>query len=270
MRRLISILIAVAFPVAACFAGDFEVKGSVGTLRGNITLPDGAETPCPTVIICHGLTGHQNEAQLLSIRDSLLKEGYAVVKFDFNGHGSSDGPFSGMTLDNELEDLSCIYDYVQSLPEVDPKRIAVCGHSQGGLEAGVFAGDNGVEKVKCVILLAPAACIHSMAVEGNLFGYDISENMPDSIKFWEGKYLSRLYAESARRMDVLARSSAYAGPVLILQGERDSKTLIRDAKRYCDYLPNASYIPLPGLSHCFPEDLALPAKLSTAFIKQNL
>lgn len=94
--------------------------------------------------------------------------------------------------------------------------------------------------------------------------------MPDSIKFWEGKYLSRLYAESARRMDGLARSSAYAGPVLILQGEKDSKTLIRDAKRYCDYLPNASYIPLPGLSHCFPEDLALPAKLSTAFIKQNL
>lgn len=270
MRRLISTLLAVASSVAACFAGDFEVKGSVGTLRGNITLPDGAETPCPTVIVCHGLTGHQNEAQLLSIRDSLLEEGYAVVKFDFNGHGISDGAFSGMTLDNELEDLNRIYDYVASLPEVDSKRIAVCGHSQGGLEAGVFAGDSGVEKVKCVILLAPAACIHSMAVNGDLFGYDISKSMPDSIAFWSGTHLGRPYADSAREMDVLGRTSAYTGPVLVLQGEYDSPELIRDAKRYCDYLPNASYVRLPGLSHCFPEDLTLPAKLSTAFIKKNL
>lgn len=270
MRRLISTLLAVAFSVAACFAGNFEVKGSVGALRGNITIPDGTETPCPAVIICHGLTGHQNEAHLLAIRDSLLKEGYAVVKFDFNGHGNSDGPFSGMTLDNELEDLGCIYDYVTALPEVDSKRIGVCGHSQGGLEAGVFAGDSGVEKVKCVILLAPAACIHSMALEGDLFGYDISATMPDSIAFWSGTHLGRTYADSAREMDVLGRTSAYSGPVLILQGERDGKALIRDAKRYCDYLSNVSYVPLPGLSHCFPEDLALPAKLSVAFIKENL
>ena len=171
-----------------------------------------------------------------------------------------------MTLFNELEDAHLIYDYVAALPWVDPKSISVAGHSQGGLEAGLLAGELGAGKVRKLLLLAPAACIHTMAEEGSLFGYETGDTLPDSLQFWGGRYLGKAYLQSALDCDVYGITARYEGPVRILQGMDDSPGLIRDAKRYLDYLPQAEFIPLEGLSHCYPEDLGTPARLGADFI----
>ncbi len=244
------------------------IEGSQGRLACTIERPD--KGPSPLVIICHGLTGHQNEPQLLALKDSLLSHGVATVRFDFNGHGNSDGAFSKMTVQNEIEDLDRVYSYVRGLDWVEKDRIGLAGHSQGGLVAGVYAGDKGARKIKCLILLAPAACIHSMALKGKLFGYDIGPDMPDSIKFWEGKMLGKAYADGARELDVYGRTSRYKGPVIVIQGLKDSKALQKDALLYCRYLKNIRYFGLDGISHVFPENRALPAHLAVEFTDENL
>lgn len=275
MKKNLFTLIAMAI-VVSCSA-DLEesheivnIQGSKGTLVGNVDRPAIKSDKCPVVIIYHGLTGYRSENHINAVADSLFAHGIAVVRFDFNGHGESEGEFVDMTLDNELLDARKVFEYVEGLDWVDKSRIAISGHSQGGLITGVLAGDLGADKVRCTVLMAPAACIHTMAISGNMFGIDASqEELPEYIEFWGGRHLGREYLRSACSMDVFGRSSAYKGPVLVLQGTKDSEELMADAARYPDYLENCEYKWLEGLTHCYPEDYALPAGLFTDFVLRN-
>lgn len=246
------------------------IDGAVGALVGNVDRPVVKSDKCPVAIIYHGLTGNRSEAHLLAVADSLYNEGVAVVRFDFNGHGESEGLFSNMDLNNELEDAKIIYDYVCSLPWADKKNIILSGHSQGGLIAGVAAADLGKDKVKSLILMAPAACIHNMCVEGSMFSHPFDvNNLPDSLEFWGGEFLGKSYLQSGIDMDVLERTSGYDGPVCILQGGSDSN-IIGEASKYPSYLKDCEYHEMEGLTHCFGEDLALPAKISAEFVRKQL
>jgi pimeloyl-ACP methyl ester carboxylesterase len=246
------------------------IDGSHGKLVGDVKRPAVQARKVPVVIICHGLTGWRAENHNMAVGDSLLAHGYATVCFDFNGHGESEGKFSDMTIENELEDLHCIYDYVAGLPWVDKKRIAVAGHSQGGFVAGVFAGDMGRKKVKCAVLLAPAACIHVDAVNNIFFDAPASyEDLADSAFYW-GRWFGKDYFRAAREIKVFERTGAYDGPVLIVQGDADMPNLLRDSRLYPNYIKDCKYVELPGLTHCFVENYALPASLSLEFIQQNL
>lgn len=247
-----------------------KIQGSKGALVGNVDRPAVKGDKCPVVIIYHGLTGNRSENHILAVADSLLSHGVAVVRFDFNGHGESEGEFVDMTLDNEVEDAEKVFEYVESLEWVDKSRIAISGHSQGGLVTGVLAGKLGSGKARCAVLMAPAACIHTMALSGNMFGYDVgSDDLPEYIEFWGGSHLGRQYLISAYNMDVFGRTSAYKGPTLVIQGTEDSAELMADAARYPDYLENCEFKWLEGLSHCFPENYALPANLFTEFVLKN-
>jgi len=274
MRKGLLIIAAFAC-LASCKAPMLEplnenvsIKGSVGNLVGDIYRPEVKGTTCPVAIIYHGLTGNRAEAHLEAAKDSILAHGIAVIRFDYNGHGDSEGLFSNMTLDNELEDSKLIYDYVSSLPWVDKSKIAIVGHSQGGLLAGVEAGDLGKDKIRCAVLMAPAACIHTMVLNGEMFGVDADINtMPDSIAFWNHQ-LGKKYVQSAIDMDVLGRTSAYDGPVCIIQGENDH-SIKPDAEKYPSVLKDCEYHGLEGLTHCFGEDLATPAKITAEFIEKE-
>lgn len=274
-RTFLACVAAVAL-VASCHPALEElhetpvINGAVGSLQGNVDRPAVEGKTCPVAIIAHGLTGHRSEAHLMALADSLYAHGIAVVRFDFNGHGESEGEFVNMTLDNEVQDLLKIYDYVASLPWVDNTRIALAGHSQGGLVSGVVAGDLGAEKVKCLLLLAPAACIHTMASSGSMFGQSFDAELPDYIEFWGGRHLGKNYLLSARDMDVFGRTAKYEGPAYVLQGTNDSPELIADAKKYPTVMPNCEYLPLYGLTHCFPEDLEFVGGVGSDFIISHL
>lgn len=275
MKKLSLILAAMFCISCAGSLGELHetvtIDGDHGKLIGNIDRPAINGEKAPVLIFYHGLTGHRSEMHINAVCDSVYAAGVAVVRFDFNGHGESEGDFSQMSLDNELAEAKLIYDYVASLPWVDTERICLSGHSQGGLITGVTAGDLGASKVRCAALLAPAACIHTMATEGHMFEYDVNlENMPDSILFWKGLYLGKDYIRSAIEMDVYGRTSAYEGPTLVVQGTNDMPELYRDSKRYPEFVKNCEYVEIEGLTHCFPEDYATPAILTRDFILKNI
>lgn len=61
-----------------------------------------------------------------------------VIRFDFDGHGKSDGNFSDMDVLRELLDAIEILKYVQKYSFITD--IYVLGHSQGGVVGGMLAG----------------------------------------------------------------------------------------------------------------------------------
>ena len=89
-------------------------------------------------IIFHGFTANRNTSLLKEITNSLRDENIASVRFDFNGHGDSDGKFENMTVLNEIEDANAILNYVKTDPHV--RNIYLVGHSQGGVVTSMLAG----------------------------------------------------------------------------------------------------------------------------------
>ena len=112
------------------------IQGDHGRLSAIIQKPSGTSRKrIPLVVICHGFTGNKEGALLNILADSLEAHGIASLRFDFNGHGQSEGRFEDMTVPNEIEDAQRVVAYAHSLPWVGP--VILAGHSQGGVVAAM-------------------------------------------------------------------------------------------------------------------------------------
>ena len=132
-------------------------------------------------IIFHGFTANRNTPLLKEIADELRDENIASVRFDFNGHGDSDGKFENMTVLNEIEDANAILNYVKTDPHV--RNIYLVGHSQGGVVASMLAGLY-PDIIKKVVLLAPAATLKTDALNGSTQGVKYNpDHIPDRLPF---------------------------------------------------------------------------------------
>ena len=90
----------------------------------------------PLVLMLRGFTGYKEEEHIVSLANSLAAAGIAALRFDAPGSGESEGSWAeDYRVTKYLDDISDVYEYaVQNLP-VDPLRIAIWGHSMGGLVA---------------------------------------------------------------------------------------------------------------------------------------
>lgn len=129
-------------------------------LAGTLTLPKG-QGRFPAVILISG-SGPQDRDEtvfghkpFLIIADYLTRQGIAVLRYDDRGVGSSTGDFSSATTQDFVEDALAAIGYLKTRSEIDPKRIGLIGHSEGGLVAPLAAirSDN----VAFIVLLAPPA-----------------------------------------------------------------------------------------------------------------
>ena len=289
MKRLF-IAFAAALVLAGCAASapetiEASIPGPVRTIPAQIQKP--ALRPgekAPFVVICHGLTGNLGEEHLTRLSDSLLVRGIGSVRFNFNGHGDDETNFVHHTISREVSEALAVFDYVSELEWVDESRMGIAGHSQGGVVAGITAGELGSERLACLALLAPAACIHTNIVSGTMFGLVIPSDelealskaaaedpaAPQGVPFWGGRTLGWDYIKDAMNLDMHALAARFTGPSIIVQGTADDPGLIADSKAYCDYMSDVQYVALKGLSHCYPEDYALAALTAAEFLAAHL
>lgn len=126
-------------------------------LAGTFTWPKDKNN-CPVVILITGsgpqdrneeLMGHK---PFLVLADQLSKNGIAVLRFDDRGVGESGGNFSSATTMDFATDVEAAYQYVLTRKEIDPKKIGLLGHSEGGLIAPMVASRN--PTINFVVMLA--------------------------------------------------------------------------------------------------------------------
>lgn len=219
-----------------------------GVLAANLFY-DG-RAPQDIYIIMHGFMSSMNFKFQKQIRELLEAYGHAVLLFDFDGHGKSEGRFQDMTVQTELEDARAVYAVAATWPWV--KRIHLIGHSQGGVVAGLLAGELGIEKVASLIQLAPAAVLHDDAIEGHIMNAKFNPaNLPEYVRVFFVKKVGRSYFEVAQKLDIYARSCSYAGPVCLIHGTEDDIVPYRYSERYQQLFPNAVLHLMQGENHMF-------------------
>jgi dipeptidyl aminopeptidase/acylaminoacyl peptidase len=103
-------------------------------LAGTLKLPGSGSPPFPAVVHGPGWLGLRDAKAYLPYHDALLAAAIAVLVFDYRGFGDSTG--DGTWLDPMLQvaDWRAAVDYVQTRPEIDPRRIGAFG--SGGTGGG--------------------------------------------------------------------------------------------------------------------------------------
>ena len=111
---------------------------------GTLTLPQGAG-PFPAVLLITG-SGTQDRDEtifghkpFLVIADKLTRSGIAVLRVDDPGSGGSTGDLENATLETHATDVEAGVAFLAAQKEVDPKRIGLVGHSEGGILAAMVA-----------------------------------------------------------------------------------------------------------------------------------
>ncbi|MBY0303798.1 MAG: alpha/beta fold hydrolase [Sphingomonas sp.] len=126
-----------AFP-AGNDAFVIPVKG--GAMNALIYTASGGQ-PHPTLILFHGFPGNE---QNLDLAQAARRAGWNVLTMHYHGSWGSPGNFSfGGSADDAHAAIAFVRDpAIAAKYHIDPKRIALAGHSMGGFMASDAAADD--------------------------------------------------------------------------------------------------------------------------------
>ena len=203
------------------------------------------------------------------IADSLMQHGIASIRFDFNGHGESDGNFVDMTVPNEVEDAMKVYEYVRDLRYVS--EVAIVGHSQGGVVAGMVAGQAEPESFSAVVLMAPAAVLRDDAIRGSTMGatYDPLDP-PEYVQLYGNLRLGREYIRTAFSLPIYETSAKYQGPALIIHGTADRVVPYTYGERYHQIWPKSELVVLDAFDHGFGQNIYRATSIVSDYLIRQL
>lgn len=126
-------------------------------LAGTLSLPK-KEGKFPTVILISG-SGQQNRDSeimghkpFLVIADYLTRNGIAVLRYDDRGVGESKGNPTLSTSADFANDGAAAIAYLKTRKEINPKKIGIIGHSEGGMIAPMLAAND--KSLAFLVLLA--------------------------------------------------------------------------------------------------------------------
>ena len=278
MRTFLSLFMSVM--LLTSFSAQAEttkltIDGSKGKLAAIIQKPSTQPgEQIPMVIMMHGFGGNKGGGERKTlfdvIADKLEAQGIATIRFDFNGHGESEGEFWQHTVPNEIEDALKVYEYVRDLRYVS--TVSVLGHSQGGVVASMVAGKLGAE-IKAAVLMAPAAVLRDDAIRGSTFGssYDPLNLQGDYIELMGGRQkLGTEYIRTAFSLPIYKTAANYKGALCVIHGTGDKVVPYTYGERYTEQSNNAELYILPGEDHGFMKDMERATDIAVEFLKRTL
>lgn len=213
----------------------FTTPGGI-KLGGTLTLPKNARGRVPAVVTLTG-SGQQERDESLpgitgykpfrQIADTLGRRGIAVLRIDDRGVGESGGNPATETSADYAADIGAAVDYLRGRHDIDPTRIGLIGHSEGGMVAPMVADKD--HAIKGIVLLAGPSRTGRRILEYQLGRQIELAPVSDSARAamrkrlpamldsmasnpWSRYFMSYDPAPTARRVHT---------PVLILQGGRD-------------------------------------------------
>ncbi|WP_291119996.1 alpha/beta hydrolase family protein [Flavobacterium sp. UBA6135] len=135
----------------------FENKKDNATLSGTLTYPKNKKS-FPTVILISGSGPQDRNSEIFHhkpfwvIADYLTKNGIAVLRYDDRGVGKSTGDRKLATSNDFATDVEAAISFLKTKKQIDPKKIGLIGHSEGGMIAQIVASKD--KSIAFIVLLA--------------------------------------------------------------------------------------------------------------------
>lgn len=189
----------------------------------------------PTVLLVHGWAGRG--AQLGSLVEPLLEQGYRVVMFDAPAHGDSEGK---MTDAFEFEDV------MNQIAAREGGLEAIVAHSFGSV-ATSLAIVRGLD-VKRLVLISPASRFRDMF---NIFrkSLGIGNSLDQAAMTLIQKRFPQLGDKLWNELDTDQSARSFTFPGLIIHDEQDRLTPIDQAHFINETWEGAKLVKTQGLGH---------------------
>jgi len=242
---------------------DVRIARGDAVIAGRVTKPKGASGRLPAVLFVSG-SGSQDRNGLSSgldlgtheILDRLTQDGFLVLRVDDRGAGESSALPPDASYDDLVADARAGLAFLRGRDDVDPARIALIGHSEGGETVPLLALEPpGVAAI--VLMAAPGRSLLEIITDQNrlaleqsgVAGEELEKQLaevvallkrlcgtgpidPAELPADQRSILSnRAWLQSHARQDPIATIRRVPCPVLILQGAKDFQvSLDRDAR----------------------------------------
>lgn len=192
----------------------FPNEGAGITLAGTLTLPEG-DGPFPAVVLLTGSGAQDRDETIFDHKpfavwaDALTRRGVVVLRYDDRGVGGSGGGTAEDTSADFAADAAAAIAFLRTRPEIDPARIGLMGHSEGGMTAPL-----------AVLQGAPAAFVVMIAGQA-VSGADIITEQA-----------ARLAQAAGASPDQVAEARRVQGEVLaaVVRNKGDGPAAARDAE----------------------------------------
>jgi pimeloyl-ACP methyl ester carboxylesterase len=191
---------------------------TVGTCRIAYERTAGRE---PGVMFCGGFMSDMTGSKATTLAAHCAAQGRAFVRFDYSGHGASDGRFVDGTIGLWRDQALAVLDTLTTGPQV------IVGSSMGGWIALLLALAR-PERARGLVLLAPAPDFTQAIWEDELTADERARLLADghierpSDYSAEPYVITRQLIEDGRRHLLLGQPIDIRCPVRILHGMRDS------------------------------------------------
>jgi len=180
-------------------------------INGLMYSPAGAGAH-PTLVICHGLPGNEKN---LDLAQAVRRAGWNAVTFNYRGSWGSPGAFR---FAQNLQDADAVLSYLRDPANavklgVDPKRIAIAGHSMGGWVAAHTAAHDHALRGAILISMGDmgllggmphAEAVATMADNMEALSGVTAESMADEVKAHAKEFLVAGTAQGLAQIPVLA------------------------------------------------------------------
>jgi hypothetical protein len=127
--------------------------------NATLTYPAVGKGPFPGVLLIQGAGAARPFPE---VAPYLSERGFAVLQYDKRGTNGVNNTiidtniWGNATVNNLIHDAEKALNVLIQLPEVDPKRVSIVGHSEGTIITPRVAIDNSTN-VKNIILMGPVA-----------------------------------------------------------------------------------------------------------------
>jgi hypothetical protein len=226
-------------------------------LCGILSVPKNKTQKC--IILCHGIGYHKDEDEDLfrNFARRLYDTGFSVFRFDFRGHGESEGKSVDMTIMGEKMDLEAAVKFLQNK-----------GFKEFGILSQSFAGG-------AVSFYSP---IHQDIIKALVFWNSVidytEENKPTlpwTVKYWGKPAFERTekfgfteiggtklrvgkrFMEEIRVLKPWRELIKLSVPVLFVHGDRDNYVPVEGSVRCAGMMKNAKLEIIHGADHGFHE-----------------
>jgi len=225
----------------------------------------------PVIILCHGFTTSKDNFTNTRLEQIFNRKNIATFRFDFFGHGESEGNFENITISEAVDD---ILNAIKFLKNKGFSKFGLVGLSFGGTASIMTASKT--DDLSVLALKSPVS---------NHLEKNFKKRTKEEIERWKSdgfimhpirkgkkKKLNYSFFEDFKNNNGYEAARKINIPVLIVHGDKDEIAPIEQSKKTADILEDCKLEIITGADHKYskPSDFEKMLDLISKFVIENI